>query len=149
MVRNSVGLETHYLLSPRAILRDESIYKNAKEFQPDRFVNEKDHEVLSKMEPRNYVFGFGRRRCPGADLVESSIWLLLVTMCATLEISKPLENGKVIEPIAVYGENAKFRSVLGLLLYAVDQRFTTATRLPAAFKCDIRFRSSQAASLVE
>ncbi|KAJ7136875.1 cytochrome P450 [Mycena epipterygia] len=113
-----------------AILRDESIYKNATEFQPDRFVNEKGPEVLSKMEPRNYVFGFGRRRCPGADLVESSIWLLLVTMCATLEISKPLENGKVIEPIAIYGDNAKFR-------------------IPTAFKCDIRFRSSQAASLVE
>lgn len=146
MVRTSASLETQYLLSPRAILRDESIYKNATEFQPHRFVNEKDPEVLSMMEPRNYVFGFGRRRCPGADLVESSIWLLLVTMCATLKISKPLEEGKVIEPIAVYGENAKFRSVLHLLLC---QRFTTATRVPTAFKCDIRFRSSQAASLVE
>ena len=99
-------------MSPRAILRDESIYKNATEFQPDRFVNEKDPKVLSMMEPRNYVFGFGRRRCPGADLVESSIWLLLVSMCATLKISKPLEEGKVIEPIAVYAENAKFRLVL-------------------------------------
>jgi hypothetical protein len=135
-------------VSPRAILRDESIYKNTAEFQPDRFITQKNPEVLSRMEPRNYIFGFGRRRCPGADLVESSIWLLLVTMCATLDISKPVENGKVIEPIAVYGENSKFRSVLDFLL-AFDRSFTTANRLPTAFKCDIRFRSSQAASLVE
>jgi cytochrome P450 len=72
-------------------------------------MDQKDPEVLSKMEPRNYVFGFGRRRCPGADLVESSIWLLLVTMIATLDISKPVENGKIIEPKVVYGDNAKFR----------------------------------------
>ncbi|KAJ7438738.1 cytochrome P450 [Mycena latifolia] len=113
-----------------AILRDESIFKDASKFQPERFMTEKDPEVLNKMEPRNYVFGFGRRRCPGADLVESSIWLLLVTMMATLDISKPVENGEIIEPKIDYGDNAKFR-------------------LPTPFKCDIRFRSSLAASLVE
>ncbi|KAJ7464505.1 cytochrome P450 [Mycena latifolia] len=114
-----------------AILRDESVYPDASKFQPERFINQKDPRILDKMEPRNYVFGFGRRRCPGADLVESSIWLLLVTMAATLDISKPVAtNGAMIEPKVEYYDNAKFR-------------------IPTPFKCDIRFRSSHAASLVE
>ncbi|KAJ6571651.1 cytochrome P450 [Mycena capillaripes] len=87
-----------------AILRDESIFKDTSKFQPDRFLDEKD------LGPRNYVFRFGCRRCPGADLVESSIWLLLVTMMATLDISKPVKDGCIIEPIVDYRGNAKFRS---------------------------------------
>lgn len=110
----------------RAILRDESTFPDAFEFRPERFITEKDPHVLAKMEPRNYVFGFGRRRCPGADLVESSIWLLLVTMMATLDISKAIDaNGLVIEPNVEYGNNAKFRfaiSGFGVLYY----RLTTA-----------------------
>ncbi|KAJ6571668.1 cytochrome P450 [Mycena capillaripes] len=58
----------------------------------DRFLDKKDLEVLDKMAPRNYVFGFGHRHCSGADLVESSLWLLLVTMMETLDISKPIEE---------------------------------------------------------
>ncbi|KAJ6481313.1 cytochrome P450 [Mycena vitilis] len=112
-----------------AILRDESIFKDASKFDPDRFFNQQDPELLGKMEPRNYVFGFGRRRCPGADLVESSIWLLLVTMMATLDITKPVENGSTIEPMVDYVDNAN--------------------RIPTPFKCDVRFRSSEAARLVE
>ncbi|KAJ7613351.1 cytochrome P450 [Mycena polygramma] len=114
-----------------AILRDEAIFPDASTFRPERFIDEKDPLALDKMDPRNYVFGFGRRRCPGADLVESSIWLLLVTMVATLNITKPVDaTGSVVEPTIDYGHNAKFR-------------------IPSQFKCDIRFRSSDAASLVE
>ncbi|KAJ7041546.1 cytochrome P450 [Mycena alexandri] len=114
-----------------AILRDESIFSDASEFRPERFLEEKDPQILEKMEPRKYIFGFGRRACPGADLVESSIWLLLVTMVATLDLFKPLDdNGDVIEPDIDYGSNAKFR-------------------IPSRFKFDVRFRTSQAATLME
>ncbi|KAJ6496168.1 cytochrome P450 [Mycena sanguinolenta] len=114
-----------------AILRDETKFPDAWKFQPERFLNEKNPLVLAKMDPRHYVFGFGRRRCPGADLVESSIWLLLVTMVSALNISKPLDQaGNVVEPEIEYAGNAKFR-------------------IPCPFICDIRFRSSHAASLVE
>ncbi|KAJ6550361.1 cytochrome P450 [Mycena sp. CBHHK59/15] len=93
----------------RAILRDESVFPNASKFQPERFLKYTDPQAVQKMDPRNYVFGFGRRRCPGADLVDSSIWLLLVTMAATLEISNPLDaSGTIIEPKVEYN-NAKFR----------------------------------------
>ena len=99
----------------RSMLRDESIYPDASTFKPERFM-EADPEKKKLMDPRNYIFGFGRRwskiwvllllsliylsrRCPGSDLVDSTIWLLLATMIATVDISMPLDkNGSAIEP---------------------------------------------------
>jgi hypothetical protein len=50
-------------------------------------------------------------RCPAADLVESSIWLLIVTMLAVFDFSKTIDdNGKTIEPEIVY-DNLVFRWV--------------------------------------
>lgn len=45
----------------RAMLRDESIYPNASEFIPERFLQDVSLEMKRKMDPRSYVFGFGRR----------------------------------------------------------------------------------------
>jgi cytochrome P450 len=82
-----------------AMLRDESIYPDASTFKPERFMEDVSLETKKKMDPRNYIFGFGRRRCPGADLVDSSIWLLLATMIATVDISKPQNpDGSTVEP---------------------------------------------------
>jgi cytochrome P450 len=93
-----------------SILRDETTYPNADKFIPERFLDEKDPEKLRKMDPRHYVFGFGRRRCPGADLVESSIWLLLASMIAALDISKAVnEDGKPIDPVVKFND-ATFRT---------------------------------------
>jgi hypothetical protein len=42
------------------MLRDESIYFDASTFKPERFM-EADPEKKKLMDPRNYIFGFGRR----------------------------------------------------------------------------------------
>ena len=43
------------------------------------------------------------RRCPGANLVDSTLWILIATMIATLKVSKPKdENGVTIEPQPEY-----------------------------------------------
>ena len=47
----------------RSMLRDESVYPDASTFKPERFM-EVDPEKQKLMDPRNYVFGFGRRRVP-------------------------------------------------------------------------------------
>ncbi|KAF5384354.1 hypothetical protein D9615_003159 [Tricholomella constricta] len=94
-----------------AMLRDESLYPAASEFRPERFAKEHNYsaETRRKMDPRNCIFGFGRRRCPGADLVESSIWLLIATIIAMLDISKAHDaDGEVIEPVVDY-DNLVFR----------------------------------------
>ena len=44
----------------RSMLRDESIYPDASTFKPERFMDV-DPETKKSMDPRNYIFGFGRR----------------------------------------------------------------------------------------
>jgi hypothetical protein len=70
---------------------------------------------LSISNPRDVYLRPGlhaHRRCPGANLVESSIWLLMASMLATLDISKPIDesSGKPIEPIVEF-DNPIFRFV--------------------------------------
>ncbi|KAG6831353.1 hypothetical protein H0H87_005498 [Tephrocybe sp. NHM501043] len=82
-----------------AITRDERIYKNASDFIPERFLDKVDPATERRRDPRNYVFGFGRRQCPGQNLVESSIWLLMASMIATLDIAKAVDaSGRRVEP---------------------------------------------------
>jgi cytochrome P450 len=45
----------------RAILRDEKLYPNPYVYNPDRFLEKLEPEVEKRRDPRNYVFGFGRR----------------------------------------------------------------------------------------
>jgi hypothetical protein len=44
----------------RSMLRDESLYPEASTFKPERFMAV-DPDKIKLMDPRNYVFGFGRR----------------------------------------------------------------------------------------
>ncbi|KAG6836350.1 hypothetical protein H0H93_008906 [Arthromyces matolae] len=93
-----------------AITRNERIYENPSSFIPERFLEKVDITTERLRDPRNYVFGFGRRKCPGQNLVESSIWLLMASMIATLNISKPVDakSGKPVEPKVEF-ENPIFR----------------------------------------
>jgi cytochrome P450 len=88
-----------------AICRDPEMFPEPEEFKPERYWNCTDR----RMDPRNYVFGFGRRVCPGEHLVESSVWMLLATMMATMRISKARdEMGEIVEPEVKF-ENSVFR----------------------------------------
>ncbi|KAJ7244392.1 cytochrome P450 [Mycena haematopus] len=108
-----------------AITRDETLFPNASAFLPERYMEKVDPVLAKKRDPRSYVFGFGRRRCPGLNLVESSVWLLITTALATLDISKAKDNfGRPIEPKIDFN-NAVFR-------------------MPDKFQCDIRPRSEHA-----
>lgn len=49
------------LWSCRAILRDEKIFADPSVFSPERYLEEVDAPTLKLRDPRNYVFGFGRR----------------------------------------------------------------------------------------
>ena len=108
------------------MLRDENLYPDAENFKPERFLEKTSPEIERKRDPRNFVFGFGRRyvpfflatefvltlmnrQCPGMNLVESSVWLLIASMLATLSISKAVdEHGNTIEPEVKF-ENPIFR----------------------------------------
>ncbi|KAG2126009.1 cytochrome P450 [Suillus bovinus] len=111
-----------------AIMRDPALYQDPEVFEPERWLADGE-EAGKERDPRAFVFGFGRRRCPGTHLVESSIWLLITSMLATLDIRKARdERGVEIEPVVKF-ENAVFR-------------------IPSPFVCDIRPRSEEALRLI-
>lgn len=111
------------------MMRDEALYPDAHAFKPERFMEPADDTTTKRRDPRNFVFGFGRRRCPGMHLIESSFWIVMASMIATMDISKAVdEQGDVVEPEIVF-DNAVFRT-------------------PKPFKCDIRPRSEQALRVV-
>lgn len=94
------------------MLRDEKLYPDAHSFVPERYLVEADEATTKLRDPRHYVFGFGRRRCPGQHLIEESFWIVIATMVATLDISKAVDaDGKVIEPNVTF-DNAVFRCAL-------------------------------------
>ncbi|KAI0002537.1 cytochrome P450 [Russula compacta] len=93
-----------------AMLRDPDIFPEPERFDPERYLEKVDDETARRRDPRAFVFGFGRRRCPGAHLVESSVWLMLATMLAMLDIQKPRDkNGEEIDPDVKF-ENSVFRT---------------------------------------
>lgn len=60
---------------------------------------------------------FLTRQCPGNHLVDSSIWLLVVSMLATLDISKAVDDlGNTFEPTVNYN-NSVFRYVISWCKY--------------------------------
>ncbi|KAI0360725.1 cytochrome P450 [Trametes cingulata] len=110
--------------------RNESIYPNPDEFDPERYLEEGLDEATAKLrDPRLYVFGFGRRRCPGAYMIDASLWIAIASMLASFDIRKAVDaHGNVVEPEVVYDNSV----------------FTTLK----PFKYDIRPRSAQAVKVI-
>ncbi|KAK7677845.1 hypothetical protein QCA50_019157 [Cerrena zonata] len=65
-----------------AMSQDERMYYNPTEFRPERFLK------TNVLDPKNIVFGFGRRQCPGNELADRSIFLLISGIAATMDITK-------------------------------------------------------------
>ncbi|KAI0911289.1 cytochrome protein [Ustulina deusta] len=73
---------------------DPAVYSNPLAFDPSRYLGPHPDP-----DPTNYVFGYGRRICPGRYIADSSVWLTIVRTLAVFDISKGLdENGCEIEP---------------------------------------------------
>jgi hypothetical protein len=65
------------------------------------------------------------RQCPGNHLVDSSVWLLIVSMLATVDVSKAVDDlGNTVEPTVNYN-NAVFRYVISWHKYFCSYRLTT------------------------
>jgi len=107
-----------------AMSRNEKLYPDPHAFRPERFLTPVDAETKKRMDPRTYVFGAGRRRCPGVHLIEAGLWLMIARIVATLDIKKLVVNGVPEEPKPSY-----------------DNSFL---RVPSNFRCDIRPRKNVA-----
>ncbi|KAI0938473.1 hypothetical protein AcV5_000150 [Taiwanofungus camphoratus] len=107
-------------------LHDPCTYHDPFTFNPDRFVPSETREA--EQDPREYVFGFGRRICPGMYLADASVFLSCVMSLAAFDISKPVENGQIVEPVIEYS--------------------TGTISHPHPFKCSLKSRSAKMEALI-
>ncbi|KAJ2912765.1 hypothetical protein MD484_g7648, partial [Candolleomyces efflorescens] len=95
-------------------------------FYPERYLV--DDESLP--DPRNIIFGFGRRICPGRFLADSSVFLTLAAIAACFDISPACDSeGTPVFPKAEYAESF--------------------VRHPKPFTCSIKPRSERVLTLVK
>ncbi|KAJ4358754.1 uncharacterized protein N0V89_003338 [Didymosphaeria variabile] len=73
---------------------DPSVYHSPMEFNPDRYL-----KAEPEPDPRNWIFGYGRRVCPGRYVAENALFLTIAQSLAVFKIENPVdENGKVVKP---------------------------------------------------
>lgn len=87
---------TVFLANVYTIHNDEHAYDNPQEFNPDRYLDnalgvKKEQQVSEKAEPRRatYVFGAGRRICPGEGFARNSVLLAMAKIVWAFDISAP------------------------------------------------------------
>ncbi|KAG1902565.1 cytochrome P450 [Suillus fuscotomentosus] len=78
--------------------RDKGMYPDPLEFRPERFLG-----PSPQLDPRKFIFGFGRRRCPGLHFGEASLYLSISCILTAFTISKALDaRGEEITPPAEF-----------------------------------------------
>ncbi|KAG0699536.1 cytochrome P450 [Suillus ampliporus] len=81
-----------------SISRDKDTYPDPLVFRPERFLG-----PSPQLDPHKFVFGFGRRACPGLHFAEASLYLNISCILAAFTIAKPLnERGEEITPPAEF-----------------------------------------------
>ncbi|KAL0954546.1 hypothetical protein HGRIS_003512 [Hohenbuehelia grisea] len=105
---------------------DESVYSDPTSFNPSRFLP----KPIGNEEPLfQAAFGFGRRACPGMHLALAGLWIVMVTILATADISKATDkDGNTIEVEPDYTNGLASR--------------------PKPFPCRIQSRSEQRRDLL-
>ncbi|KAG6872144.1 hypothetical protein C0995_012555 [Termitomyces sp. Mi166 len=79
------------------ITHDPELYSNPSEFRPERFLESEGN--MPELDPITYIFGFGRRACPGKDFANANMFITIAMTLSVFEISKGKdEKGIEIEP---------------------------------------------------
>jgi cytochrome P450 len=81
------------------------------EFLPNRFI---DGDNLGEVpsDPKEVVFGFGRRRCPGMHVADNSLWIAIAQMLSAFDFLPEIVDGKECIPPVKYGTDlARYETV--------------------------------------
>ncbi|KPM36011.1 O-methylsterigmatocystin oxidoreductase [Neonectria ditissima] len=105
---------------------DPEVYDEPMAFRPERFLETETQKPAP--DPHMFVFGFGRRICPGRILADNALYLNIVQSLAVFKISKGIEDGHEIE--------SKVQFTPGVVSH------------PAPFKAQIKPRSPQHEKLI-
>ncbi|THU95902.1 cytochrome P450 [Dendrothele bispora CBS 962.96] len=112
-----------------ALTHDPERYPDPFAYNPERFLNPDDTLNPDVPEPRDFTFGFGRRRCPARYMAWSSMWITVASVLSVYDILPVLdENGKEIIPPPKYTN--------GIVIH------------PAPFKCRLIPRSKAHEELI-
>ncbi|KAI0351930.1 cytochrome P450 [Trametes cingulata] len=112
-----------------AMARDESAYPDPERFSPERFLKHGKMDPNVR-DPASFVFGFGRRICPGLDFANAYLYIVFASVLHVFRIGPPLDQEGAPETLPM--------------------RFveTSLTARPEPFRCTILPRSHQAAQLI-
>ncbi|KAH7374847.1 cytochrome P450 [Plectosphaerella cucumerina] len=72
---------------------DPDMYEDPMAFMPERFMGQEPAP-----DPSQFVFGFGRRICPGRLLADNALYLSIAQSLAVFDIGKAVEGGVEIQP---------------------------------------------------
>ncbi|TFK85638.1 cytochrome P450 [Polyporus arcularius HHB13444] len=111
-----------------AYSRDPLVYPDPEEFKPERYLRN-GKLYVGEQDPGTFVFGYGRRVCPGRYFAEEMLFTTVASVLQCFDISGPRDK----EGLPVKFE-LKFMDV--------------SPMLPEEFECHIRPRSTAAESLV-
>ncbi|KAF5325127.1 hypothetical protein D9619_010038 [Psilocybe cf. subviscida] len=118
---------TTILANVWALTRDETRYKDPEAFRPDRFIDENGDLNEDEVD---YVFGFGRRACPGRHMAREWVFLVAARILSTFNIG--FAKDKSGKDIPISGEYTS-----GLLSH------------PTEHACSITPRSDQVKRLIK
>jgi len=76
--------------------RDQDSGIDPEAFSPERFLD--THVKNTAIDPYSYAFGFGRRMCPGRFLADNSVFMLVTSIVATVQISIPKDSHGTEKP---------------------------------------------------
>ncbi|KAI0763603.1 CyP450 monooxygenase [Trametes elegans] len=108
-----------------AMLHDPDVYDDPDKFLPERFITPDGKLNFDIRDPTRFVFGFGRRMCPGRHFAQNSLFIAIASVLHVFDVSLPLdEAGK---PIPI-----KYEPTDGLICYPKDSRCIIKPRSLAA-----------------
>ncbi|TFY80703.1 hypothetical protein EWM64_g3308 [Hericium alpestre] len=104
--------------------RDEERYKNAMDFIPERFIASESKEA--ELDPLTFVFGFGRRICPGIQMALAQVFMACAMSLSVFDITKAIKDGKQMEPLQDFAGSMIRLAVFTILFCGINPGRMTA-----------------------
>jgi cytochrome P450 len=106
---------------------DPNVYSDPKVFRPERYFAKPNKPA--EPDPSQFVFGYGRRICPGRHVADNALFVTIAQVLAVFQIRKAVgRDGKNVEP---------------------EERFAPGVIThPVPFQCEIKVKGKRCEQLV-